>query len=138
MAREEAFRVVYGLGFVGADEREEDVPGDLGLVKGKSIPKNDVEYARSLVKAVSDNLVEIDEIIKKHAVGFSFDRIFKADLAALRLGIAELKYMKHVESKQDSATPPPVVISAVVDIVKKYSTEKSHTWVHGILGKVVK
>ena len=73
---------------------------------------------------------ELKEIIVSHAQGFSFDRIFKPDLSALLLALYEMKYMPDI--------PNAVSINEAVELVKTYSTDKSHVFVNGILASVNK
>jgi len=96
---------------------------------GEELPVGpELDYITNLYNVAVENLESIDEIIREHAKGFSFDRIFKTDLTALRLGIAEIKYAE---------TNNTVVINEAVDIAKKYGTEKSGGFVNGILAKVI-
>ena len=62
--------------------------------------------------------------------GFNIDRIYKLDLAALLLATYEMKYMDDI--------PLSVSISEAVELVKTYSTEKSNSFVNGILSSVYK
>ena len=87
----------------------------------------ELEYINKLYAVATEHMVNIDEIISKLASGFTFDRIYKTDLAALRLGIAEMKY---------TDIAGPVAINAAVEIAKKYGTDKSGAFVNGILAKV--
>ena len=110
-SRENAFQLVYGLGF-------EEVENMSDIEDG---------FVSQLVKYVTHNTVEIDKIIAERAKDFAFDRIYKVDLALLRLGLGEMLY---------GETPKPVVIGAVVDLAKKYGTGKSPSFVNGILAQV--
>ena len=85
--------------------------------------------ARSFVYDYTLNVVPGSEI-EKYAVGFKPDRIFKADMAALMLAIYEMKYMPDI--------PMSVSISEAVELVKTFSTEKSPTFVNGLLASVYK
>jgi len=95
---------------------------------GDELPTGpELDYINRLYNAAVENLEEIDKIITEHSHGFSFDRIFKTDLTALRMGIAEMKY---------TDTQAVVVINEAVEIAKKYGTEKSGGFVNGILAKI--
>ena len=61
---------------------------------------------------------------------FSIDRIFKVDLAILLVAINEFKFYKQ--------TPIKVVVNEAIDISKKYSTEKSYSFINGVLAKYIK
>jgi N utilization substance protein B len=97
---------------------------------GQNLPTGpELEYIKRLCAAVTDNFARIDELIKTYSKGFAFERIFKTDLAALRLGIAEIKFF--------GLTPPVVAVNEAVEIAKKYGTEKSGGFVNGILAQVL-
>jgi len=88
----------------------------------------ELEYINRLFTSVKENITEIDEVISGLSHGFSFDRIFKTDLAVIRMGVAEIKYMD---------TDNIIATSEAVAIAKKYGTEKSGGFVNGILAKVI-
>ena len=90
----------------------------------------ELQYIQSLSSAAVNNLAAIDEIIIKHSHGFAFNRIFKTDLTALRMGIAEIKFF-------EGKTPEVVAVNEAVEIAKKYGTEKSGGFVNGILAAVI-
>jgi len=103
----------------------------LALVCASEQPTGpELAYIKELCAAAIDNLEKIDEIIKSHSKGFAFDRIFKTDLTALRMGIAELKFF-------GKRTPAVVAVNEAVEIAKKYGTEKSGGFVNGILAAVL-
>jgi len=88
----------------------------------------ELEYINNLYKVATENLATIDEMISKSCKGFALDRIYKTDLTAIRLCVAEIKYTQ---------IQPGIAINEAIEIAKKYGTEKSATFVHGVLGKVV-
>ncbi|MGN1042576.1 MAG: transcription antitermination factor NusB [Christensenellales bacterium] len=92
--------------------------------------ESDVEYMQQVYYGVIENFDELNGIITKYSEGFALDRIFKPDLSALLLAVYELKYMKDI--------PSAVSINEAVELVKRYSTEKSNVFVNGILSAVNK
>jgi len=91
---------------------------------------DDADYMEKVYYGVIDKYSELKETIIKYAEGFDFSRIFKPDLAALLLAIYEMKYMPDI--------PNAVSINEAVELVKMYSTDKSHIFVNGILASVNK
>lgn len=91
---------------------------------------SDVAYMEKVYYGVINHYEELSEIISEYSQGFSLDRIYKPDLSALLLAVYELKYMDDI--------PPAVTINEAVDLVKKYSTDKSNVFVNGILSAVNK
>ena len=69
-------------------------------------------------------------MIKSNVVGYEVDRIYKIDLAILVLAIYELKFAS-------GDVQPSVVINEAVELSKKYSTEKSYSFINGVLAKVI-
>lgn len=92
--------------------------------------KYDVAYIKNVYKGVVDSFDVLVETVEKYALNFSFDRIFKADLALLLLGIYEMKFMPKI--------PLKVTINEILEISKVYSTKKSFNYINGILAKVYK
>jgi len=110
-SREIAFQLVYGLGFDP-------------FVFDETIPVTEQQFIDKLVAAVRDNQTTIDETIAGLS-SVAFAKIYPVDLAALRIGIAEIKYV---------GTPKPVVIEQCADLAKKYSLAESPGFVSGVLG----
>ncbi|HHX48965.1 MAG TPA: transcription antitermination factor NusB [Clostridiales bacterium] len=92
--------------------------------------QEDKDYIEIVYFGVLEKHKELMEIISKFAIGFKIERIYKADLAALFLAIYEMKYMDDI--------PLNVSIAEAVELVKRYSTEKSSRYVNGILSSVFK
>ena len=125
-AREAAFRILFAMG----GDVAQDFADVLKIACESELPTGrELEFVQGLVTACVDNLAAIDDIIRTHSRGFAFDRIFKTDLTALRMGIAEVKFA--------SGTPVVVAINEAVEIAKKYGTEKSGGFVNGILAQVI-
>ena len=87
----------------------------------------DKEFAENILKEFTENKSTLQEELKTNLENYELDRIYKVDLALIYLGMTEIKYIK---------TPKPVVINEVVEIAKKFSTENSQKFVHGVLAKI--
>ena len=122
-SREYAFRLVFEKFF---HEPELDLQFD---DEEMLITEEDMPFANSLIGGVNTNYDAILDIIKNNTVGYELDRIFKVDLAILVLAIYELKF--------DTVTPQNVVINEAVALAKKYSTDKSYSFINGVLAKVI-
>ena len=90
----------------------------------------DVEYIKNVVKTVTDNLEVIDKKIVESLVNWKLDRISKVNLTILRLAVREMMFVEDV--------PGSVAINEAVELTKKYSDEKSCSFVNGVLDKVLK
>ena len=90
----------------------------------------DVEYIKIVVKIVADNLEAIDERVIQSLVNWKLDRVSKVNLTILRLAVGEMMFIEDV--------PGSVAINEAVELTKKYSDEKSCSFVNGVLDKVLK
>lgn len=87
------------------------------------------EFVIRVANEYKEHKAEIDEQIKKFAIGWDFNRLVKMDKDILRIAICELVYIKDA--------PVKVVIDEALEVAKKYSTDDSASFINGILGKVV-
>ena len=117
-AREVAFCKLYTYIMTG----EGDV--DLSQFDQDKLTDEDKKFALDLYNGAIDNKIEEDAIVSEYAKGFKLSRIYRLDLAALELALYE---MIHTD------TPHPIVINEAVGFAKKFSTEKSVSYVNGIL-----
>ena len=87
------------------------------------------EYILKIAHRYKVNSEAVDDLIKKYAIGWEFDRIFKIDKNILRIAITELLFIKDA--------PHKVVIDEALELAKKYSTDDSSSFINGILAKIV-
>ena len=124
-SREYAFRLVFEKFFHEPDEELEFVDEEFVL------DDTDRVFINELIGGVNTNYDAIIDIIKANVVGYEIDRIYKIDLAILVLAIYELKFAT-------GDVLPSIVINEAVELSKKYSTEKSYSFINGVLAKVIK
>ncbi len=86
------------------------------------------KLASELVKGVISNLEMIDEIIKKHLVKWSFDRVREIDKAILRISIYSIIYKYDI--------PSEVIISEANRLSLLYSEDNAPIYINGILHKI--
>lgn len=101
-----------------------DFDGDFSQFDETKLDENDLIFASGLVEGVIERKEELDGIIAQLSKQFKLSRIYRPDLAVLELAVYEIKY---------ADTPVPVAINEAVGIAKKYSTDKSVSFVNGIL-----
>ena len=123
-SREYAFRLVFEKFFHEPELEFELIDEDF------VVTDEDKVFVNQLIGGVNEHYDEIMSIIKDNVVGYEIDRIFKIDLAILVLAIYEMKF--------DANSNNQVVINEAVELAKKYSTEKSYSFINGVLAKVVK
>ena len=131
-SREVAFKLLFSLSFDRDSGGFSPEVLELALSEGSKVTIDDVEmnYIKNLCDVVKINLKKIDDLIEANARDFSFDRIFKADLTVLRMSVGEILFVPE--------TPAAVAINEAVTLAKKYSTEKSASYINGILASILK
>ncbi len=125
VARESLVKLVFEYLFLNKID-------ELGLNSELSEAKlidADKDYIISSLNGIVENHENIENIIKCNLKDFSFSQIFKMDLAILYVSIYEIKYLN---------TPYKVVINEALNIAKKYSTEKSASFINGVLSSIIK
>jgi N utilization substance protein B len=119
-AREQAVMLLY--------EAEQRSLAPAELFDERLVASEDL--ARTLVSGVDSAQSEIDDVISRHARGWSIDRMPALDRAILRIGVFELRDRKDV--------PVAVVIDEAVRLAKRFSTEDSGRFVNGVLAAVAR
>ena len=117
-AREVAFCKIYTYLMSGVAEP------DFSQFDQTKLDDEDVTFASDLLAGVVSQKEDLDKIVGELSRAFKLSRIYRPDLAALEMALYEMRNMD---------TPHPVVINEAVSIIKKYSTEKSVSYVNGIL-----
>lgn len=135
--RELAYRAVFQIGFEdrGQSDLKAKIIATLDNGAGFADPKEEFQhdqytYAHLLVETVIDNLETIDSEIEKYLRDdWHFDRIPSAELAAMRVGAAEMMYL---------GLPIEIAVNEAVELAKKYCDEKSYRYINGILNNLGK
>jgi transcription antitermination protein NusB len=91
----------------------------------------DISYCESTISTIVLHYDELIEIIKKYLKNWTIEQVYKVDLTILLLSISELKYSTEKLS-------PSIIINEAVELAKKYSKEKSYSFVNGVLANFVK
>ncbi|MCI8459290.1 MAG: transcription antitermination factor NusB [Clostridia bacterium] len=122
-ARENAFRLVYE--YLETGERNDFTRE---LLCGRDVPA-DSEFTKRIYDTVLQNFAYIKSVIERYSKDFAFDRIYKTDLSALTVAVCELLYMPDV--------PEKVAVNEALELSRTYSTEKSTSFVNGVLASVI-
>ncbi|HIP43401.1 MAG TPA: transcription antitermination factor NusB [Aquifex aeolicus] len=126
-SRDTAFLVLYRWDLRGDDPNEifKEVVEEKGLKN-----KRAYDYARKLLETTLQYIGDIDNIIEENLKGWNIDRLGYVERNALRLGVAELLFLKTQE--------PGRVFIDIIDIVKKFTDEKAVKFVNGVLSAIYK
>ena len=91
--------------------------------------QNDKDYINCVFDLYVKNKESVEKKINDLLVDYIPERVFKIDRAILSLAIVELLYYKK--------TPQAVVINEAVELAKKYGTDKSYSFVNGLLKRAI-
>jgi N utilization substance protein B len=93
------------------------------------VPKGALEFARELVRGVVSRLPDLDALVSLHARNWRVSRMAVVDRNVLRLGAHELR---------DTNTPVAVVIDEAVDLARRFGSDRSPSFVNGVLDAIAK
>ena len=86
------------------------------------------EFGTALVRGVEEHRDEIDRILSQHSEHWALDRMSRVDHSILRMAVFELLWRPDI--------PPKVSINEAIELGKKFSTEKSSTFINGVLDAI--
>jgi len=124
-SRETIFQLIFEYTFI---KQENPLSLEDFLLKEK-IEEDDKPYITKVYSEVISHYEELVSIIENNLKNYTLNRIYKVDLAILVLAVYELKYSKD--------TPSSVVINEAVELSKKYSTDKSFSFINGVLASIL-
>ncbi len=126
IARTNLYKLVFEFLFSGGETNLKTFT----LLSSPEFSEEDLLYMKTAYFGIVEKFDELSKIIQDFAQGFNIERIYKTDLAALLVAIYEMLYIDEI--------PINVSISEAVCLVKIYSTEKSSSYVNGILSSINK
>lgn len=128
LSREKAMELVFSM--MLTKESYDEVIETFVDNYEEDIKKLDLEYIKEVLKGVEENKESIDNLIKENLQKWKIERVSKVNLAILRLAVYEMKYVKDV--------PEKVAINEALEITKRYSDEKSVSFINGVLDNIYK
>lgn len=142
LVREHVFRILFRYDFYDREDFEaqarlyfdsypeyNEESAD-AVLTGKGITELDRAEIISRVCDAASHIGELDEAIDRVCDGWKLERIGKAELSILRLAAYEIIYDGEIEAA--------VAINEAVELCKKYCDAKSHSFVNGVLAKLIK
>ncbi|MGN1227442.1 MAG: transcription antitermination factor NusB [Christensenellales bacterium] len=143
-ARELAFKLIFAVQFNNEDDAKDSNINFVRENESIKINENSIEdffvenelneieekdFCLSIVNSFLENKAKIEDIINRNIVGYKVSRVYKCDLAILKMALAEMLAFQYDYK---------IVIDASIEIAKKYSEEKSYKFIHSVLGKIIK
>jgi N utilization substance protein B len=94
------------------------------------IPRGASGFTRELVEGTASARPELDELISRHAEGWTLDRIAPLERSILRVALYELLHREDI--------PAEVAIDEAVEAAKELCGTDAPGFVNGILGAAVR
>jgi N utilization substance protein B len=94
-----------------------------------TLPEQGADFARELVRGVSDHQEQLDGLIGRYAPEWPVEQIAIVDRNILRMAILEILLRND--------TPIKVAINEAVELAKEYGSDSSGRFVNGVLGSLV-
>lgn len=91
--------------------------------------QEDLDYAVTVIRSANDNKEQTRELLERNAQNWDVERIATLDRVLLLLAITELTACSDI--------PVKVTINETIELAKRYSTDKSGTFINGILDTIV-
>lgn len=128
-SREAAMKILFQNSI--NDTSIEDIFEDIEMYfEDADLKELDREFVKKIVIGVNGNITKINDIIEENSENWRIGRISKINLAILRISIYEMLF--------DEEVPARVSINEAIELCKKYSDEKSVSFVNGILDRIFK
>ena len=122
-ARENAFKLIF-------EKLINDESDELGYAAlTEVLDENDKDFLDALVGGVDKEKDFLKSVVSRFLRGFNIDRIYKIDLAILYVACYEILFMPDV--------PEKVSVNEAVELAKTYSTDKSPSFINGVLAGVI-
>jgi transcription antitermination protein NusB len=86
---------------------------------------DDILFGKDLIRIIFEKKTDIEQLIQKFSDNWEMERIALVDRYIMLIAVTELLEFPDI--------PPKVSINEAIDIAKKYSTEKSGTYINGVL-----
>jgi N utilization substance protein B len=125
-----AFQALYSWEALGSSASQEDLLNFAWLEHDKqaSLDQGTAEFSRLLVIGTIENIVPVDDMIRRHLKNWDFTRLNRVDLALLRMSTYTLMYQNDV--------PPSIVIDEAIGISKDFGTDESFRFINGVLDSI--
>ncbi|HEY1449360.1 MAG TPA: transcription antitermination factor NusB [Solirubrobacteraceae bacterium] len=98
--------------------------------------RNDSIFVRSLAHAAADRAQELDEVIDRHAHGWSVQRIQPLERSIMRVALIEMLHPDAVPGLEP--IPAEGAIEEAVESAKTFCGAEAPAFVNGVLGAVLR
>jgi N utilization substance protein B len=123
--------MVYRASITGSELKEiiAENCSQIFITESVSASEMDVEFFRQLIKITEENLSTLDKVIAKNLSNkWRMDRLDNVVKSILRLGAAELLYLKDI--------PTNVVFNEYIEISKSFFEKSEVAFINGLLSSI--
>jgi N utilization substance protein B len=107
-----------------------------GRPLAETLPRDSSLFVRALAHAAIDRSDELDEIIDRHAHGWSVQRIQPLERSILRVALIEMLHPDAAPA--DEPIPPEGAIEEAVESAKTFCGSDAPGFVNGVLAAVLR
>ena len=126
LSRDKTMELLFGM-TLSKDTIEEAIEGFVDNYE-EDIKEIDLTFVKQALIGIENNKEAIDKVISENLHNWKLDRISKVNISILRLATYEILY--------DEQVPRAVVINEALEITRRYSDEKSVSFINGVLDKI--
>lgn len=126
-ARDTAFRLFYEYSING-----EFNPATMDVMRDcfdKGMNESAWGYVNRLIDIYKEHTKDVDEIVQANSKKWNITHMAKVELSILRLGVCEIKFCDEIHES--------ITVNECVELAKRYASEKSSSFVNGVLAAVV-
>ncbi len=124
-SREIALQMLYS-----ADIAEHGSTEDQLLDHKEELSKEVHEFALTIARGAIEKSAEVDAMVESYSDNWKVSRMPLVDRNILRLAVYELLYC--------AETPYKVVMDEAIELAKRFGSDKSASFINGVLDKVHK
>jgi N utilization substance protein B len=107
-----------------------------GRALSETLPRESSLFARALAHAAADRAEELDEVIDRHAHGWSVQRIQPLERSIMRVALIEILHPDAAPA--DEPIPPEGAIEEAVESAKTFCGADAPGFVNGVLAAVLR
>jgi transcription antitermination protein NusB len=107
-----------------------------GRPLAETLEPRDSPFARALARAACERSVELDEVIDRHAHGWSVQRIQPLERSIMRVALLEMLHPDAVPGEEP--IPAEGAIEEAVESAKTFCGSEAPAFVNGVLGAVLR
>ena len=107
-----------------------------GRPLAQTLKPSDSPFAHALARAACERAPELDEVIDRHAHGWSAERIQPLERSIMRVALIEMLHPDAAPA--DEPIPPEGAIEEAVESAKTFCGSEAPGFVNGVLGAVLR